>query len=55
MDNIKQGYLKKIEMLSAFQKGFSLNKRSPQFYLNFTNNKTDINKDYLVNNEDIER
>lgn len=55
IDNIKQGYLKKIEMLNAYQKGFSLNNRSPQFYLNFTNNKTDLCKDCLVDNEDIER
>lgn len=52
MDNIKQGYLKKIEMLDAFQKGYSLNKRSPKFYLNFSDNcKSKIkNKDI-----DIER
>lgn len=51
IDNIKQGYLKKIEMLNAYQKGFSLNKRSPQFYLNFNN----LQKDCLINNEGIER
>ena len=43
--------LKKIEMLNAYQKGFSLNKRSPQFYLNFNN----LQKDCLIDNEGIER
>lgn len=32
LENIRQGYLKKIELLDAFQKGYSLNKRNTNFY-----------------------
>ena len=46
MDNIKQGYQKKIEMLDAFQRGFSLNKRNPNFYMNFMDdNAQDVNEE----------
>lgn len=46
MDNIKQGYQKKIEMLDAFQRGFSLNKRNPNFYMNFIDDNTqDVNEE----------
>lgn len=46
MNNIKQGYQKKIEMLDAFQRGFSLNKRNPNFYMNFMNDNTqDVNEE----------
>ncbi len=46
MDNIIQGYQKKIEMLDAFQRGFSLNKRNPNFYMNFMNDNTqDVNEE----------
>ena len=33
LDNMKRGYEKKVEMLEAFQKGYSLNPRSNNFYL----------------------
>lgn len=32
LDNVKEGYKKKIELLDAFQKGYSLNPRSAKFY-----------------------
>ena len=32
LDNLKAGYLKKIEMIEALQKGYSLNWRSENFY-----------------------
>lgn len=33
-DNMKEGYEKKIELLDAFQRGYSLNPRSSNFYQN---------------------
>lgn len=51
MDNIIQGYQKKIEMLDAFQKGYSLNRRSPKFYLNFSDNCTQKTKHKDINIE----
>lgn len=35
LDNLIDGYCKKIEMLNAFQKGYSLNPRSDKFYKKF--------------------
>lgn len=34
LDNMKEGYEKKIELLDAFQRGYSLNPRSSNFYQN---------------------
>ena len=36
LDNLIDGYKKKVELIGAFQKGYSLNPRSTNYYKNFT-------------------
>lgn len=44
LDNLKAGYAKKIDLIEAYQQGYSLNPKSPQFYANYMENEIDYER-----------